>query len=56
MTEADVCITIGNTMKLEFEALGGKNVKVITNGFDEEDLPISNPSRMKPLVSRTLVF
>lgn len=40
LTQADVCITIGNTMKLEFEELGGKNVKVITNGFDEEDLPI----------------
>jgi glycosyltransferase involved in cell wall biosynthesis len=39
LTQADVCITIGNTMKLEFEELGGKNVKVITNGFDEEDLP-----------------
>jgi glycosyltransferase involved in cell wall biosynthesis len=40
LTQADVCITIGNTMKLEFEELGGKKVKVITNGFDEEDLPI----------------
>lgn len=39
LTEADLCVTIGPRMKQEFEAFGAKNVTVITNGYDEEDLP-----------------
>ena len=45
LTKADAVITIGNTMKLEFDELGGNNVHVITNGFDEADLPKEHPGK-----------
>lgn len=38
LKEADLTITIGETMKTEFEALGAKKVICIPNGFDKEDL------------------
>lgn len=40
---ADATVTIGKTMQAEFIAMGGKNVKVITNGYDESDLKNLNP-------------
>lgn len=44
---ADICLTIGETMKTEFEELGAKRVEVITNGYDESDLPKEKPSKDK---------
>lgn len=37
LQEADVVITIGETMARELETVRGKNVNVITNGYDETD-------------------
>ncbi len=37
LTTADAVITIGETMKGEFEQLSGRPVTVITNGYDEDD-------------------
>ncbi len=36
---ADLTITVGETMKKEFEAIGAKKVVVITNGYDADDIP-----------------
>lgn len=38
LESADCVITIGETMKKEFISLGAKNVEVITNGYDEDDV------------------
>jgi glycosyltransferase involved in cell wall biosynthesis len=38
LTKADCTLTVGFTMANEFTAMGAKNVKVITNGFDDDDL------------------
>lgn len=38
ITNASCVVTIGETMKKEFLALGANNVEVITNGYDDEDL------------------
>jgi glycosyltransferase involved in cell wall biosynthesis len=38
LTKASCILTIGETMKQEFVQMGAKNVEVITNGYDEEDL------------------
>lgn len=38
LTNASVVITIGQTMKEEFEEMGAGEVTVITNGYDTEDL------------------
>lgn len=37
--EADDLLTISPTFKSEMEKLSGKNVQLLTNGFDPEDLP-----------------
>ena len=37
LSKATQILTIGWTLAREFEALGAKNVKVITNGFDQQD-------------------
>ncbi len=37
LKEADEVVTIGRTMKEEFEKISGRKVEVITNGFDEDD-------------------
>ncbi|MEM7038415.1 MAG: glycosyltransferase, partial [Bacteroidota bacterium] len=36
--DADRFVVVGNHMKKEFEAIGGREVDVITNGYDEADL------------------
>lgn len=36
LTSADEVVTVGQTLGKELEALGAKNVHVITNGFDSE--------------------
>lgn len=38
LSNADVILTVGNTMKEEFEEMHAKNVHVITNGYDEDDI------------------
>lgn len=38
LTKADVVVTIGDTMKREFEQISGRSVQVITNGFDQDDV------------------
>jgi len=39
LQNANLIITVGEDMKKEFIAKGANNVEVITNGYDEEDLP-----------------
>ena len=36
---ADAIVVVTNGMRDEFAGLGGKNISVITNGFDESDFP-----------------
>ena len=45
LAEADLTITIGETMKDEFEALGAKKVICIPNGFDSADLADKSVSK-----------
>jgi glycosyltransferase involved in cell wall biosynthesis len=48
VTEADRVVVVGNQMKEEFEALSGRGVDVVTNGYDEADLqPQPKESRDK---------
>lgn len=49
LTEADVVLTIGETMKNEFIQLGAQNVSLIYNGFDEDDIAqdTNNPKNDK---------
>ena len=37
LTSADAVTVVGSKMKMDFEALGGKNISVLTNGFDAAD-------------------
>lgn len=37
-TEADRVVVVGRQMQIEFEALSGRQVDVVTNGYDEADL------------------
>lgn len=39
LTEADAVLTVSWTWADELRAIGGRNVEVITNGFDPDDLP-----------------
>ncbi|WP_323757065.1 glycosyl transferase [Roseivirga sp.] len=50
---ADCVLTVSNSWKSDFEKLGARRVKAITNGFDEEDFnsPISTPQPDKFRVS-----
>jgi hypothetical protein len=41
LKEADAVMTISPTFKTEIEALGNREVRVITNGFDRTDMPSS---------------
>ncbi|MCB0395312.1 MAG: glycosyltransferase family 4 protein [Flavobacteriales bacterium] len=41
LTEADCVISVGPTLGKELQALGAKRVEVITNGYDEDDYPVS---------------
>lgn len=38
LSKADCVLTVGNTMKQEMEELGANHCKVITNGYDQNDL------------------
>ena len=44
LSNADFVISVGKTMANEFKLLGAKNIEVIPNGFDSDDLPDSKPS------------
>ncbi len=39
LTEADAVLTVSWTWAGELRAIGGRNVEVVTNGFDPDDLP-----------------
>jgi glycosyltransferase involved in cell wall biosynthesis len=39
LTAANHVIAVGENMKHEFSTIGAKNVSIITNGFDYEDIP-----------------
>jgi glycosyltransferase involved in cell wall biosynthesis len=43
LTNADIVIAIGKTFSEELKSLGAKNIEVITNGFDQDDLPLNKP-------------
>jgi glycosyltransferase involved in cell wall biosynthesis len=38
VTEADKVVVVGNVMREEFEAISGRAVDVVTNGYDEADV------------------
>jgi glycosyltransferase involved in cell wall biosynthesis len=38
LATADAVVTIGETMKAEFEKIAGRKVEVITNGYDTDDI------------------
>lgn len=44
INNADVITVVGKTMKDEFEAAYKKKIEVITNGYDEHDIPDGNIS------------
>ncbi len=39
LTNADLVLSVGDTLSQELRDLGGKEVRTITNGFDREDFP-----------------
>jgi len=43
LTEADVVMSVGETMGEELKQLGAKNIHTITNGYDTEDIPEIRP-------------
>ena len=40
LDNSDVCLTVSETWVDSFKRLGSKNVKLITNGFDEDDFNV----------------
>ena len=44
LNEADAITCVGNQMASSFRKITGRQVAVITNGFDEEDLPANEPA------------
>jgi glycosyltransferase involved in cell wall biosynthesis len=38
LTTADEVITVGKTMKEEFQAISGREIRVLYNGYDEDDI------------------
>lgn len=43
LRQADHVITVGEQIKKEFMGKGVKNISVVTNGYDEDDLPVKQP-------------
>jgi glycosyltransferase involved in cell wall biosynthesis len=43
ITSCDEMVVVSRQMKTEFEELGGKNIHVITNGFDDADVTGESP-------------
>jgi len=43
ITSCDEMVVVSRQMKTEFEELGGKNIHVITNGFDDADVSKETP-------------
>lgn len=43
LKEADLVITVGETLGGELKELGAKRVEVITNGYDSSDIPLNKP-------------
>ncbi len=41
LTSADSVVAVGKTLAIELEQLGGNNVSVITNGYDEADTALA---------------
>jgi glycosyltransferase involved in cell wall biosynthesis len=39
LSQADVVTTISPTFQADLEAIGGRKIELLTNGFDESDLP-----------------
>jgi hypothetical protein len=52
VTTASRVVVVGNQMKVEFEQIGSRKVDVITNGYDEADIPadVSAPDETFSLV------
>ncbi len=38
LAHADVVVAVGKTMAQEFKSISGKNIEVITNGYDDDDV------------------
>ncbi|MDX1445860.1 glycosyltransferase [Lishizhenia sp.] len=50
LTKSDKVITVGPTLAKELEALGAKDVKVITNGYDQDDF-VTDPVTVDEKIS-----
>lgn len=56
LKHADVLTTVSWTWGKEFEVLGAKNVKVITNGFDDADFHFEKPALEEKFVCSHIGF
>ena len=47
---SDVCLTVSETWVESFKVLGSRNVKLITNGFDEDDFAVKEKENDKFII------
>ena len=47
LQNSDVCLTVSETWVESFKVLGSRNVKLITNGFDEDDFTVKEKENDK---------
>ena len=47
---SDVCLTVSETWVESFKVLGSRNVKLITNGFDEDDFAVKEKENNKFII------
>ena len=50
LQNVDVCLTVSETWVESFKVLGSKNVKLITNGFDEDDFAVKEKENDKFII------
>ncbi|MBT3418545.1 MAG: glycosyltransferase, partial [Flavobacteriales bacterium] len=50
LQNSDVCLTVSETWVESFKDLGSNNVKLVTNGFDEEDFTIKEKENDKFII------
>ena len=50
LSMSDVCLTVSETWVESFKVLGSRNVKLITNGFDEDDFAVKEKENDKFII------
>ena len=50
LSMSDVCLTVSETWVESFKVLGSRNVKLITNGFDEDDFVVKEKENDKFII------